>query len=141
MIMALTRSFKETVQARVASDRTFREALLREGVETMLAGDVDTGKAILRDYIKATVGFEKLGAATGTSPKSLMRMFSAQGNPQARNLFSVIGQLQRYAGVRLHVTEFAGLAGKRTVKRVLRDPAAPTRLALSAKEKPMLRRA
>jgi len=29
----------------------------------MLAGDVDTGKAILRDYIKATVGFEKLGAA------------------------------------------------------------------------------
>lgn len=134
--MALTRSFKETVKARVESDRVFREALLREGIETMLAGDVDTGKAILRDYIKATVGFEKLGAATGTSPKSLMRMFSAQGNPQAKNLFAVIGQLQKHAGVRLHVAEFkghTGSAGKRSLKRVLLDPAAPTRLALSAK--------
>ena len=58
--MALTRSFKETVQARVLADRSFREALLREAIDTMLAGDIDVGKAILRDYIKATVGFEKL---------------------------------------------------------------------------------
>ncbi len=51
--MALTRSFKETVQARVAEDPAFRSALLREGVEALLAGDVDTGKAILRDYFEA----------------------------------------------------------------------------------------
>ena len=57
--MALTRDFKATVQARVQADPAFREALLREGIETMLRGEVDTGKAILRDYIKATVGFEK----------------------------------------------------------------------------------
>ena len=101
--MALTGSFKETMQARVLADRKFREALLREAIDTMLGGDVDTGKAILRDYIKATVGFEKLGAATGTSPKSLMRMFGPQGNPQARNLFAVIGQLQRQAGMKLQV--------------------------------------
>ena len=67
--MALTRSFKETVQARVATDHSFREALLREAIDTMLTGDIDTGKAILRDYIDATVGFEKLGAVTGTSPR------------------------------------------------------------------------
>jgi hypothetical protein len=30
----------------------------------MFGGDVDTGKAILRDYINATVGFEELAAAT-----------------------------------------------------------------------------
>jgi hypothetical protein len=59
--MALTRDFKETVLARVQADPKFRDALLKEGVETMLAGDVDSGKAILRDYIKATVGFEQLG--------------------------------------------------------------------------------
>ena len=35
----------------------------REGIDTMLAGDVDSGKAILRDTIKATVGFEKLERA------------------------------------------------------------------------------
>jgi len=36
--MALTRNFKETVQARVLADPAFREALLREGIEAMLAG-------------------------------------------------------------------------------------------------------
>jgi hypothetical protein len=52
--MRLTRDFKELLQMRIARDPTFADALLREGIDTMLAGDVDTGKAILRDYIKAT---------------------------------------------------------------------------------------
>ena len=69
----------------------------------MLGGDVETGKTILRDYIKATVGFEKLGEATGTQPKSLIRMFGPRGNPQAKNLFSVLGYLQKRAGLELHV--------------------------------------
>ena len=102
--MALTRDFKATVQARVQADPAFRDALLREGIETLLSGDVDTGKAILRDYIKATVGFEQLGAETGSSAKSLIRMFGPTGNPQARNLFAVLGQLQRDAGLTLRVT-------------------------------------
>ena len=106
--MALTRRFKETVQARVLADRKFGEALLRECIDAMLGGDIDVGKAILRDYIKATVGFEQLAAATGTPPKSLMRMFAPGGNPQARNLFAVIGHLQKKAGVRLHVSAQAG---------------------------------
>ena len=101
--MARTKSFKDLVQQHVKRDKKFAEALLREGVDAMLSGDVDTGKTILRDYIKATVGFEKLGKATDTPPKSLIRMFGPRGNPQARNLFSVIGYLQKRAGVRLHV--------------------------------------
>lgn len=102
--MVLTRDFKETVLARVQADPRFRDALLNEGIESMLAGDVDTGKVRLRDYIKATVGFERLGTDTGSSPKSLIRMFGPGGNPQARNLFAIIGHLQRQAGVTLHVT-------------------------------------
>jgi len=35
------------------------------------------------DYIKATVGFEKLGERRSTS-KSLIRMFGPRGNPQAK---------------------------------------------------------
>jgi hypothetical protein len=66
--MALTKSFKDLVQSRVARDPDFAAALLREGIDIMLTGDVDTGKAILRDYIKATVGFEKLAEATDTPP-------------------------------------------------------------------------
>ena len=92
--MALTRDLKATVQARVQADPAFREALLREGIETLLSGDVDTGKAILRDYIKATVGFEKHRADIGPSGKILMRMFGPTGNRQARNLFVVREQLQ-----------------------------------------------
>jgi hypothetical protein len=104
----LTRSFNELVQKHVADDPAFAEALLREGIEAMFGGDVDTGKAILRDYIKATVGFEQLGRAIKTPSKSLIRMFGARSNPQARNLFGVIGHLQKHAGLQLHVT----LAGR-----------------------------
>ncbi len=106
--MALTKSFKELVGRRVSQDPEFAAALLREGIDAMLAGDVDTGRAILRDYIKATVGFEKLGEATATPAKSLIRMFGARGNPRARNLFGVIFYLQRQAGLTLHVVEGPG---------------------------------
>src|ERR1043165_4576697 len=101
--MAGTKSFKDLVQEHVKNDAECSEALLREGIDAMLSGDLETGKTILRDYIKATVGFEKLAAATGTPPKSLIRMFGPRGNPQAKNLFSVIGYLQKRAGVHLRV--------------------------------------
>ena len=101
--MALTRDFKETVQARAARDPRFRRELLREGVQCLLSGDLDTGKAVLRDYINATVGFEELAARTDKSPKSLMRMFGPKGNPQARNLFEIIAYLQKREGVSLEV--------------------------------------
>jgi hypothetical protein len=102
--MARAKSFKLLVRQHVRDDKTFAQALLREGIDAMLGGDLDTGKTILRDYIKATVGFEKLGEATDTPPKSLIRMFGPRGNPQAKNLFSVLGYLQKRAGVRLHVS-------------------------------------
>ena len=54
--MAVTRSFKTMVEEPLASDPGFRESLLRESAETMLASDMETGKAVLRDYIKATIG-------------------------------------------------------------------------------------
>lgn len=55
--MALTRSFTETVKARAQADVEFRRELLREALETLLEGELDVGKAVLRDYINATVGF------------------------------------------------------------------------------------
>ncbi len=53
--MALTKDFKDTIQARAQREPAFRKALLQEGVECLLAGDVDTGKAVMRDYINAIV--------------------------------------------------------------------------------------
>ena len=101
--MTLTRSFKETIKDRVERDRAFREELLKEGVEYLLTGDVDTGKAILRDYINATIGFNALGSLTDKSPKSLMRMLGPKGNPQARNLFEIIAYLQQRESIHLKV--------------------------------------
>ena len=102
--MPLTRDFKETVQARARRDPAFREGLLKEGIECLLAGEVDAGKIVLRDYINATIGFEKLGSLTNKQPKSLMRMFGPHGNPHARNLFEVISRIQQHEGVQLEVT-------------------------------------
>jgi hypothetical protein len=63
---------------------------LREGIESFLAGDVETGKTVLCDYINATVGFNELAEATHRSSKSLMRRLGPSGNPQARNLFEIV---------------------------------------------------
>ncbi len=101
--MALTKDFKNTIQARAQRDPAFRKALLQEGGECLLAGDVDIGKAVMRDYINATIGFKELSRVFDKSSKSLMRMFDPKGNPQANNLFAVIGYLQEQEGVHLEV--------------------------------------
>jgi len=99
--MPLTRDFKETIQARIKKDPAFRNELLREGIECFLSGDLETGKTILRDYINATIGFENLSNLTQKPAKSLMRMFGPRGNPRARNLFEVIGHLQKAGRLRV----------------------------------------
>jgi DNA-binding phage protein len=101
--MPLTREFKETIRARVQRDPKFRKELLREGVESMLTGDIATAKTILRDYINATVGFTELAEATHIPSKSLMRMLGPAGNPRAANLFEVISFLQNREGLRFQL--------------------------------------
>jgi DNA-binding phage protein len=108
--MPLTRSFRETVQARARRDVKFRQALLAEAMQALLHGNLEEGRAALRSCINATIGFEKLGTALGRSPKSLMRMFGPSGNPTAENLLAVIGVLQAETGVRLHVGAVADAA-------------------------------
>lgn len=101
--MALTRSFKDSIQARAISDAAFRQALFQEAVQVLLEGDIAIARSILRDYINATIGFEALAEATQTPSKSLMRMFGPKGNPTVANLFAVINALQNRTGVHLEV--------------------------------------
>ena len=101
--MPLTRDFRETIKDRARRDSAFREALLKEAVDALLSGDVETGKTVLRDYINATVGFDKLAAVTKKSPKSLMRMLGPRGNPEARNFFKIVAYLQKKKGLHLRV--------------------------------------
>jgi hypothetical protein len=72
-------------------------------VECLLSGEVETGKAILRDYINATVGFERLSQLVDKPAKSVMRMFGKNGNPHARNILQVISLLQQQNGVKLEL--------------------------------------
>jgi hypothetical protein len=101
--MPLTRDFKETVKARAERDAEFRLALLVEAIDLLIAGEVVTGKALLRDYINATIGFKTLGRITHKSPKNLMRMLSPTGNPTAVNMFAIIASLQKQEGARFGI--------------------------------------
>lgn len=101
--MPLTQDFKETIRARAQSEPEFRQALLREAVECFINGDLPTGKALLRDYVNATVGFQKLEKHTHIPAKSLMRMLGPKGSPSAENLSTILTVLQRSEGVKFPV--------------------------------------
>ena len=51
--MTPTKSSPDTVTARLKRDPPFREALIERAVDRLLDDDIDTAKAILRDYINA----------------------------------------------------------------------------------------
>ena len=74
-------------------------ALLCEAVQTIVDGDLATGKAVLRDYVNATVGFQNLEKSTHIPAKSLMRMLGSKGSPSAANLVSILGALKEYEHV------------------------------------------
>ncbi len=101
--VAVTRDCLETIRERAQREPKFRQALLQEAVELMLAGDEKTGRAILRNYINATAGFGQLEEATSIPKGSLMRMFGPKGNPSAKNLFGVLAHLQEQEGVSFQV--------------------------------------
>ena len=103
--MPLGREFKETIKAQLQKSKTFRLGYLREAVNCFLSGETEIGKTLLRDYINGTIGFIPLGADLNRSPKTLMRMFSPSGNPQARNLFAIIAHLQKLEGTVLEVVD------------------------------------
>jgi DNA-binding phage protein len=97
--MPLTHDFKETIRARAQREPKFRQALLREAVESYLTGDLETGKSVLRDYVNATIGFQALEEQTDIPVKSLMRMLGPKGSPSAANLSSILTVLQKTEGV------------------------------------------
>ena len=102
--MVLTRDFRKTIQARAKRDPAYREAMLTEAVDSFLNGDVEVGKAILRDYINATIGFEALSQQIHKPSKGLHRMLSPSGNPGANNFFEILSCLQSNEGLELVVT-------------------------------------
>lgn len=47
--MVLTRTFKETIQVRLLHDPAFHRELLWAGIDSLIAGDMETAKIVLFD--------------------------------------------------------------------------------------------
>jgi DNA-binding phage protein len=101
--MVLTKSFKSTIRERAQHDPAFRQAMLIEAVNELLADNLEVAKSLLRDYINATIAFEPLANRVHKNTKSLQRMFGPSGNPTAGSLFAVIHTLQDEEGIKLTV--------------------------------------
>jgi len=101
--MTNTKPFTETVIARAKRDPVFRAGLLTEALECIADNDFAAAKKMIRDYVKATMGFEALGKSVDKRPESLMRMLSAKGNPNVNNLGALLASLKRHEGIDFHV--------------------------------------
>ena len=96
-------SVQGLLRTRIQRDPRFAGDLLKDAVECLLQNDVVTAQLLLRDITNCTIGFKVLARETGIMEKSLMRMLSVKGNPQAKNLFLIIEVLQRLNELKLEV--------------------------------------
>jgi len=101
--MPITRKFRTTILNRAESDPVFRRQMLTEAVNELLAGDLEAGKAMLRDYINATITFQQLAKKLKKPDKSVHRMLGPRGNPRADNIIEIIKILQTHERVQLRV--------------------------------------
>ena len=109
--MPLTKLFKDTVKARIERDPVFAAALFEEALSAFFEGDTALGKALLRDLVNSTIGFEGLAHALNKPSKSLHRMLAPSGNPTMENFFQVIHVIQKNEGINI---ELNALVKKRT---------------------------
>lgn len=118
--MTLTKTFKDTVKARVDRDPAFRAALFQESLQAFFEGDTALGKLLLRDLVNSTIGFEGLAEEVKKPSKSLHRMLAPSGNPTMENFFQVIHAIQKTEGIDL---QFCAL--KKKVLKTKQRAAAP----------------
>ena len=103
--MALTRDFRETVMERATRDEEYRKGLLMEAVNEILDGNLDVGKAMLRDYINATITFPGLAQRLNKSSKSIHRMLGPSGNPRMESIVGILKVLQDHEQIRLRARQ------------------------------------
>lgn len=102
--MALTRSYKHTINERTRQDPAFAQSLLDEAATLFLNGEPEVARIMLRDLVNATLGFETLSRETDKPSKSLHRMLSASGNPNMDNLSAIFGAVSAWLKVDVQVT-------------------------------------
>lgn len=114
--MPLTKEFKETIMVDL-QDREFRGAYLADAIAVMHGGEFSIGKRMLCNYINATIGFDALSNAVGSSAKSLMRMLGEAGMPRTEQLFGVLKQLRHIDWFEVRVVPRGDLETRRAALR------------------------
>ena len=105
--MALTRSYKETVMARIKRDRKFAHAMYAGAIEMLMEGETAEALSRLRDLVHAEITFKELARETGLGEKTLHRMLNRDGNPTARNLGVIVKSIAADLGIKPKVTLLA----------------------------------
>lgn len=125
--MPLSRDFKDLVRERAQHDEAFRIGMLQGALEALGVGDAIEAKILIRDYINATMGFPELAETVQSHPKTLMRQFSAKGNPTLDKLSAVLKELTAREG---YVIKVERAARKKSAVRVERK--SPSRMRKAA---------
>ena len=100
----MTRNYHDTVISRVQTDQAFAQALFDEALILFINGEADTAKLILRDLVKATLGFELLAEEIHKPANSLDKMLSQSGNPTMNTISKILAAIKRSLKVEIQTT-------------------------------------
>lgn len=94
-----TVSYNDSIKAMIEENPELGAEMLEEAINSLLSGELDEGRLLLRQFVNATMGFKELAERTGKLDKNLMRTLSASGNPTAANLFEIVQACIKAEGV------------------------------------------
>lgn len=103
MTESLTGDFHELVRQNLKDDPEFRREMLLGTLNCFLNGDDETGRSLVRNYIRADLGYKALAEKTNIHEKSLVRMFGPNGNPTLENAICVLTAISEREGIKLKV--------------------------------------
>ncbi|MCX5826136.1 MAG: transcriptional regulator [Deltaproteobacteria bacterium] len=72
------------------SDFRISVILVGGGTKKRQSQDIETGKALLRDYLNATESIADIARELQVNEKSLRRMLGPKGNPTLKNFLSLL---------------------------------------------------
>ena len=93
--------YNATIKSMIEGRPEMASEMLEDAINSLLAGELDDGRLLLRQYVNATIGFQELAKRTGKHDKNLMRALSATGNPTMSNLMEIIQACVKAEGVSL----------------------------------------
>lgn len=96
-----TVSYKDSLKAMVERNPHMAAEMLEDAINALLAGELDEGRLLLRQYVNATIGFPELARRTGKADKNLMRTLGPTGSPTAANLFQIVRACMEAEGIKV----------------------------------------